>query len=401
MLLIASRPLAIWFGSSGGDIDVGSPYDQAFLGILFFLGLLILTMRRFKFSYLIRENTWLIVFIGYMFISILWSEIPFQSFKRWIRELIAVIMACIILTERDPHHAMQSLFRRTVYILIPFSMLLIKYFPEYGIEYARWSGMLMWKGVTLQKNGLGRLCLIAAFFLIWMLVSRRHDHSKSVEKYQTYFDIIVLIITLWLIKGGDELGAYSATAVASLTTGLATLTSLLWMRKHRINLGVNSLTVIMGLVFVIGIFQLFIGGSSAGSLSATFGRDTTLTGRTEVWAELMPIAMQNPIMGHGFGGFWTSTSRVLYNISEGHSGYLDVILDLGFVGLLMVSLFLLSSIRKAYRELTHDFDWAVLWICFIFMAIIHNITESSFNSFTSHLTAVLLFLAVSSNVAKS
>ena len=83
-------------------------------------------------------------------------------------------------------------------------------------------------------------------------------------------------------------------------------------------------------------------------------------------------------------------------VTEAHSGYLDVILNLGFVGILLVSCYLLSSCRKAHKELYHDFDWAVLWISFLIMVVVHNITETSIISFTSQLTAVLLFLTVSS-----
>ena len=166
MLCIASKPLGVWFGSTGGDAESGSLLDQLFLSALLCLGLFTLASKREVWSNAIKEHPWLVVLIGYMLVSILWSDIPFISFKRWIRELVAVIMAFVLLTERDPQEAMQSILRRTIFILIPFSLLLIKYFPEYGVQYGRWSGGQMWIGVTLQKNGLGRLCLMAASFRV-------------------------------------------------------------------------------------------------------------------------------------------------------------------------------------------------------------------------------------------
>ncbi len=90
-------------------------------------------------------------------------------------------------------------------------------------------------------------------------------------------------------------------------------------------------------------------------------------------------------------------TREHFKISEGHSGYLDVLLELGFVGIFLVSMFLLSSCRKAHREMSRDYDWAVLWICCLIMSVVHNITESSIQTFTSPLTAILLFLTVSSS----
>ena len=117
-------------------------------------------------------NRWLVLLISYMLVSILWSDIPFVAFKRWVREFTAVIMALLVLSEPAPRQALESVLRRTVYVLIPFSVLLIKYFPDLGVIYSRWTGEIQWIGVTLQKNGLGRLCLISAFFLVWTLTRR-------------------------------------------------------------------------------------------------------------------------------------------------------------------------------------------------------------------------------------
>ena len=101
-------------------------------------------------------------------------------------------------------------------------------------------------------------------------------------------------------------------------------------------------------------------------------------------------------MGGGFGVFWTLERRNFFQISGAHNGYLDVLLGLGLVGTLLVSAFLLSSCRKAHRELSHNFDWGVLWICYIIMSVVYNMGESSIDSLTNYLTAIILFMTVSS-----
>jgi len=186
-----------------------------------------------------------------------------------------------------------------------------------------------------------------------------------------------------------------------LIVGLATFFCMLLMKKFKISLGVNTLTMIMAFIIGIGILQPFIGGSAVSGFASTMGRNSTLTGRTEIWAELTPLAMRQPIFGSGLGSYCSPTDREMDGFCEAHNGYLEVVLDFGFVGLLFFVIFLLSSCRKAQRELMHDFDWSVLQICFFIMALIHNIGESSMNSFTSQLTAVLLFLSVSSTSAIS
>jgi O-antigen ligase len=262
-------------------------------------------------------------------------------------------------------------------------------------------GGQMWIGVTTQKNGLGRLCLIAVFFLVWALIRRWRGIDISVGKhYQTYTDVFILVLTVYLLIGpGDK--QFSATALTSLCAGLATFFCIIWMKKHRINVEVNMLTVIMALIIGFGILLPFINGASVSGFASNVGRDSTLTGRTDIWATLVPLAMQRPIFGSGIEGYCSPEESDLDKMCEAHNGYLEVVLVFGFVGLLFFIIFLISSCRKAQRLLRHDFDWSVLLICFFLMAFIHNISESSIFSFTSQLTAILLFLVVSTREVHS
>jgi O-antigen ligase len=395
ILYTASKPLGVWIPSLGGDPESGSPVDRVFLIVLICVAFWILTRRGYDWRTAMKENPWLIILITFMLVSILWSNIPFVSFKRWTREFQAVLMAFVVNSEPSPRQAMESILRRTTYILIPFSLLLIKYFPIYGRVYGRWTGGEQWVGVALFKNGLCRLCLISAFFLIWSLVRRWQGHNPRVWKYQTLAEIFVLVITLRLMGGpGGDL-TYSATATTALGLGFLVYLGFYLLKKFGNNLSGKALMTIMAIIIVYGNVTFFLGGSSINFYVTTVGRDATLTGRTEIWASLLRVAMQRPILGTGFGGFWTPITGEEFTVSEAHSGYLDVFLSLGFVGMLLVSFFLLSSCQKAHRELSHDFDWAILWICFLIMAAVHNITETSIDTFTSHLTAVVLLFTVS------
>jgi hypothetical protein len=50
------------------------------------------------------------------------------AFRRWVREIIVVIMAMVVMSEAYPRQALESLIRRTTYILIPFSLVLVRYY---------------------------------------------------------------------------------------------------------------------------------------------------------------------------------------------------------------------------------------------------------------------------------
>jgi exopolysaccharide production protein ExoQ len=393
MLSIASRSLDTWL-SVGGGRDSGGVLDPIFQICLLCLGLIILTKRKLVWAAVIRENTWLLILIGYMLISVTWSDIPFASFKRWVREFTAPIMALLVLTEAAPQQAMQSILRRTVYILIPFSVLLVKYFPDLGVMFSRWTGDVQWVGVTLQKNSLGRLCLISLFFLVWTFTRRWRKKDFIVAKYQTQAEILVLMMTLWLFRG-PSMWAASATAVYALAVGLITFFILLWTKKHGIQIKASVWVTIAATIIGFGILTPLVGGSTVTGFTSAVGRDATLTGRTDIWASLLPDLGRQPLLGYGFASFWTSLRALQHNIGEAHNGYLEVMLGLGAVGLFLTAMFLLSTIRKSGMLLAHDFDWASLSICFLLMATVHNITESSFDSLTTHLTATVLFLSVS------
>jgi exopolysaccharide production protein ExoQ len=319
MLLIASKPLGVWFGTGGEDMESGSPMDRAFLLALLCLALIILVKRKFRWSIAIKENIWMVLLVGYMLSSIFWSDMPFISFKRWVKELVAVVMTFFVLSESDPRKALQSIFRRTIYILIPFSYILINYFPEYGREYGRWSGGQMWIGVALQKNGLGRLCVFSAFFIVWGVFRRWQGNDAPVIRYQSYVEVGILFLTLWLLGGPKHTLTYSATSTVALAVGFTSFLWLFWMKKSN-TLWVKAFTVIIASIIVYGIVTPFIGGLSIIDPSSTLGREETLTGRRAIWEVLVPLAMERPLFGHGIGGFWTSTIRALTS-SHAHNAY--------------------------------------------------------------------------------
>lgn len=395
MLLNVIKPLGIWFGTSGVDMQEGSILDRNVLIGILCLGLLILIKRPFRWTNAIMKNSWVMLLLSFMLVSIIWSDMPYISFKRWTRELIAVVMAFVVATETDQRQALQSIFRRTIYILVPFSFILIHYFPEYGREYGRWSGALMWVGVSSQKNGLALLCLFSIFFLIWAFIRRRRGYDTFAAWYQTYVEVFILMLSIWLFMGPQHTVTYSATSAATLIIGLMALVGFLWMKKQNILIGANTLTVVIAIIIVFGTITPFSSLSMLSNVAPTLNRNETLTGRSDIWAYLVPHAMQKAVLGHGFGGFWTDVHREATS-SHAHNGYLDIILNIGFIGIILFSMFLIHCCRKACKILINDFDWGCLWICLLLMVVVHNMGESSTISFTGLLPATILFMLISS-----
>ncbi len=388
LLYVAGKPLASWFGVGGESMEAGSPWDRNFqiVLILWAAGLL-LTSRPHWRELLFRQPV-VLALLGYWFVSVLWSDIPFISFKRWIREWLAIMMILLVATEQDPRKAVVTLVRRATYIMIPVSMLLIKYYPLLGAQYGRWSGKLMWIGVALQKNGLGLICLIGSFFLIHTLAHRLRNHEPPAWRFQTHLEILVLGLALWMLKGPPN--AYSATSIAVLVFGLV-LGYILYKGRQTVSGfgGYLGVSLVVGFL-AIGTTLPFIGATPLASFSQALGRDATLTGRTEIWEGLVPEVMQHPILGWGFGGFWTTQKAELHLENTAHNGYLETTLDSGFAGLFLISAFVITSAIKARRGLALDYQYASFWLCCVAMTALHNISESSIDSFTRFLAAVLL-----------
>jgi len=394
-LVLSSKPLSIWFQMGGQTIEEGSPLDRAFLIVAFCFGLIILKKRKFGWANLIKDNIWVFFLLGFMLISCIWADAPFISFKRWTRELIAITMVAVIASETHPLKAIESLFRRSIYILIPFSYVCINYFSEYGRMYLHNSGDLMWIGVTMHKNSLTQLCAFAIFFLIWTFIRRRKGRNIAVSKYQTYLEVFILLLAFYLMGGPYHMPTYSATATTALIMGLLMLTVFVQRKKWGSIPGPAILMALIIIVIIYGTATPFVGKLSIIDISSAAGRQENLTGRTDVWAELVPVAMQRSLIGHGYAGFWTTKTREAFDIPTAHNGYLELILTLGFVGLALYSLFLVFNIRRAHQMLLREFDWGVFWICTLAMALVSNITESLFNTFESRMMAIILFLTFS------
>jgi exopolysaccharide production protein ExoQ len=388
MLMIASRPLGNWFGVMG-DNESGSALDRWVLTGLSVAAIVVLARRRFDWAGTLRRHKSLLALLAYMFASTLWSDITFIALRRWAREVIVVPMALFVMSEADPRQALASLFRRSAYVLIPFSLVLIKYYPALGRPYNRYSGIEMWTGVTVAKNGLGRLCMISVFFLLWALYRRWRERPPEGWRYQGWADVCVILIALCLLKGAD-----SATSLATLVLGAAAFLGLRLFRKLKIMVPQAGLLTLLAVLIGLGASAPFLGGSNVVIFSASLGRNNTLTGRTDVWAAVLPAMKQQPLLGYGFGSFWTDARRELYDIPTAHNGYLDILLELGEVGLAFYVVWLLSCARQLHRALAQDYDWASLAICFLLMTLIYNTTESALNSLVEHMTAVVVLASL-------
>jgi O-antigen ligase len=132
------------------------------------------------------------------------------------------------------------------------------------------------------------------------------------------------------------------------------------------------------------------------------GRKPDLTGRTDIWKTVIPMA-RNPIIGAGFESFWNASHATLKQFSgaEGlmyrdlnsaHNGYIEVYLELGWIGLCLIALILISGYRHAGIAFRYDPESAGLILAYMVAVAMYSLTEAGFRLRTP--TWIFLILAV-------
>ena len=401
-VVVASRPIGVWLmiwgvPVPGGDDPVdGSILDRLFFAILTVIGLRILSRRHFSWGALLKKNKWLTLFFVYIALSILWSNYPFISFKRFIKLFGSVVMAMVVLTNDRPFDSILTVLRRCLYIHLPMSLICTRYFREIGVSF-EWDGSVeFWQGISTSKNTLGQITMLGVLYFIWDLKRNWRQHGIR------NLHIPYLMISLFLLKGSDQ--ALSMTSLFVCVFALFVFFTLQAMRSRPGLVRPFISFVFLGMLTLITLVMvhsmvLFTEKSFFGQVITTFGRDITLTDRTLIWSDVYRAASGNPLMGVGFGGFWIGrlanipwNADMTWILGQAHSGYVDTYLQLGIIGEFLLLGVLVFSLPKMFASIYEDFDYGCLRITLLLTIAFINITESIYLRGDHHLWLVFQFV---------
>ena len=392
VMIIGSRAVSAWFGvAAETDADQvmpteyleGSPLDRNVFLILIIAALIVLWRRKVDWGRIFSSNRWLFAFFLYCGVSILWSDFPFVSFKRWIKDLGNIVMVLVIVTETNPVQALRALFARYIYFAVPLSVVFVKYFPALGRYYHRFTYAPAYQGITGNKNELGIILFVSGLFLMWDLMEKWRATRKKNDRTDLLVRILLLLMVIWLMKLSS-----CSTAIVCLTLGTVLLLFLQSpsFRKQVRHLGLYSLAA--------GSLILFIYSFPAipEAVAKMVGRSTTLTGRTDIWAGLLKEPL-NPILGDGFKSFWLVPARIeKHVVIQAHNGYLETYLNGGLAGLCLLMAMIVSTGSRLKKEFFAD-DFEIFRLSFFIVALLYNWTEAMFNSL-SLIWFVLLITAL-------
>jgi uncharacterized membrane protein len=373
-----SRSLAEWLGMDAGADRAavyleGSPVDRNLLLGLECAALLIVVRRADKVAPILRKSWALWLFFGYATLSVVWSDFPFVTLKHLTKGIGDVLMVLVLLTEPDVPGAIGRIVTRLGFVLLPLSILFVRYFPELGRAYS-YGGTPETIGVATQKNSLGELCDCIGLGLLWCLRSAYRE-PKSRKRRQRMLALgTVLAIVVWLLYSCNSLTSICALCLASTVLLLSTQN---FIRRKRA--GVHFL---VGAVLGLAIYALFF--QSSGSLIESLGRNRTLTGRTTIWPQLIGI-VHNPLVGVGYESFWLGDrlqqvwvmTRGL-PINEAHNGYVEILLTLGWIGECLLLILIMSGYRNAVGTYRADPESGSLKMAWLLAAVITSFTEGAF-----------------------
>jgi exopolysaccharide production protein ExoQ len=389
----SSRMVSQWFGMSVTEspdqyLD-GSPLDRLILTGLLAAGLIVLLSRGTRIGTFLRANGPILLFFLYGAASVLWSDYPDVAFKRWTKAFGDLVMVMVVLTDPEPVAAVKQLLKRVGFLLIPLSILLIKYYPELGRLYNRWTWVPYYSGVALEKNSLGFICLIFGLASLWLFLDMVHHGEPRHRTRPLIAHGTILAMTAWLFAKAD-----SATSLACFFVGGVLIVLSGW---RSLALGPTAVNILAGGMVSVCLLGVFV--TPDVGLVQAMGRNETLTGRTELWDELVRMP-GDPLFGTGFESFWlgerakTLWKRHWWHPNEAHNGYLETYLNLGLTGVVLLGFLIIWGYRNAVDAVPWDAELGPIRLAFVVVAVLYNLTEAAFKEMHPVWITFLLAAAV-------
>ena len=386
--LIGTRYASQWMNvatvvDSPDDYLEGSPLDRAIFSLLYVAALSVLAQRRIALGSFVSKNIWLVAFLAYGLISVLWSDYPWTALKRWTKVTEHIAMVLVVLSERNRTQAIDALFRRFIYFSLTLSVVFIKYFPELGRGFDV-TGRPINLGVTLDKNGLGHICLLSIIFLVssLLLPSRRGDNGMRL------LDLFMISLAVWLLNLAD-----AKTALVCSLVGSALV--LILARSPVGNRPGRVIILIVISLCALAILEILFDIENIGIHA--LGRDPTLTDRTFVWADVLKVD-NNSIVGTGFESFWLGPRaealwrKYWWRPNQAHNGYIETFINLGAIGVILLFVLIVAGFRKILASVAEDKFLGPIRFALLVCILILNYTDATFKAL--HLLYFIFFLIV-------
>jgi len=346
------------------NLGTSNIINQIVFGSLFVISVILLIPKRKELFNLIKREKFLTIFLFWCLITIIWSNYALVSLKRYIQYLTTVTVTLSVLLHVKDTKQIINVFKIIIGGYLMIALLTIFTIPgaldRFGI----------WRGVASHKNTLGQISLVSVIFFTAIFKKEYSLKSKTI--------VAILIIMAIVLLFGSQ----SSTSIFTFLI-LFVLTATLLIDKFFEPIGIRK-TVSLFIMFVVMVMfisiMLVVPEIIEDAVGST-GKDLTFTGRVDLWADIWKEAQNHLLIGTGFQGYWVVTStkvELLFEIyswlpTQAHNGYLDIINEVGIIGIILFSFILINYFINLTRVKQKQ-----IWKWFIIAALIINITESAF-----------------------
>jgi exopolysaccharide production protein ExoQ len=313
-----------------------------------------------------RRNPWVIGVVVIAALSITWSVDPDTSLRRAFALAMWTLFG-LYLAARYNTRELLRLLGIALGLLAIMSLASAILVPDYGREVEAFTSGA-WRGVFTTKNTLGEMMLLGA--VVFGLFATRRGPARVLAM----FGVLAAIVLIFFAK---------ATAALLIVFVLAiTIPVVLTFRR-------NNAAAALVLVLLLGVSAgASVAIAERDTVLSVLGKDATLTGRTVLWALVVDRIEDRPILGYGYSAFWGANgvqstalrTAIGWDTPHSHNGLLDVWLEVGLFGVLMLLTAYIVALKRAWKALRSSIELDGVWaMTFLVMLFLGNTTESSIN----------------------
>ena len=347
----------------------GSLLSQSILAVVYLVGAVFLFTSGRAVGVLARA--WPVLALPVLaIVSVVWSPDAFLTLRRGFALLGTVFLGLSLATAFDFRQALAILIR-SLALAMALSVVWVVLFPKYGVHQATdfvepiHAGK--WRGIFAHKNFLGGN---VAGLTLALLIAFGGCAFKNI-----IIRIVAIIVTAMCLYSAKSATGY---LIAFTITSLGLLFSIIAVQP------LSSRLAPLILICSAAVVAAGFGNDIFNFALQALDKDPDLTGRTEIWGTWLPLLKGHWILGYGyFSGLLSLGKSFGDETSVGtlHSGYLDVLVSLGLVGLSVAIGFLLwlgtRSIRLLLLGPSYLGRLRAFPICVFVYAVLHNLVESS------------------------
>jgi exopolysaccharide production protein ExoQ len=343
----------------------GSPLTKVLWAAIYLIVALRVTSRYRQIAPLVRANKCLCLLVLLAIVSTLWSQDPAIT----LHHGVALLGTTLVAIDFALHYSIREQLRLICIVLglvVLLSIAVETFAPGLIPRAPSDLDQVGWQGIFATKNNFGRIVVLAAAAFL----SRPRRRRRGT----------LLMVTVMVIAGAVICAAHSAGSLITLGAIVLMYSAFGALRWRP---AVLTIAGVGALLIVIPTANWALNNLDA--VTAILGRDPTLSGRTELWRLTVENIAQSPVLGHGYDAFWNVSSQQATRIRgaigwpapTSHDGYLDLLLDLGFAGLLLYASSYVIAVRRAVTIFRGDPAHEIVWpLNFMSFALLCQVVEA-------------------------